>query len=152
MMITEEYLEGYVTLEVLARQHLSARESCIVLEQLLHVVKHALHAPPLRICHRDIKPDNILVHPRTLHLKLLDLGLATPFSAREPRLTTCAGSPAYHSPEIVKGLMSPPGSVRYWVSYLVLSPDRCPSLLIGCRVSRAQRLISVRFLAQSRTV
>lgn len=35
---------------------------------------------------------------RTGHILLLDLGLATHFSLSKPRLTTCCGSPAYHSP------------------------------------------------------
>ena len=66
------------------------------------------------------QPENILVRvdsstsPATLHLKLLDFGLATHFSQSEPKLTTCCGSPAYHSPELWRGLRDKFGSVRYW--------------------------------------
>lgn len=67
-----------------------------------------------RVCHRDLKGENILVDTETgdivvlgeLISKLalrremadlgLDLGLATQFSASEPKLTTCCGSPAFH--------------------------------------------------------
>ncbi|GAA5901409.1 uncharacterized protein JCM6883_000202 [Sporobolomyces salmoneus] len=95
-----------------------------ILEQLSSVVR-SLHEP-LRVVHRDIKPENILVrvipppldsplntHP-TVVLKLLDFGLATHFSASEPKLTTCCGSPAYHSPELWKGLREASGTVPYW--------------------------------------
>ncbi|UZJ56733.1 hypothetical protein CBS101457_006053 [Exobasidium rhododendri] len=116
--LVEEYLGGYVTLEALLPMlsdsqppilPTSAAES--ILAQLLSAV-HSIHVP-LQICHRDIKPENILVHPDTLQLKLLDFGLATHYSKSEPKLSTCCGSPAFHCPEIVKALASPPGSVMY---------------------------------------
>ncbi|CAD6976548.1 unnamed protein product [Tilletia controversa] len=120
--LVEEYLGGYVTLEALvsllskqppdqpAKLPDDAAEK--VFQQLISVV-NSIHTP-LQICHRDIKPENILVHPVTLQLKLLDFGLATHFSRSEPKLSTCCGSPAFHCPEIVKALASPPGSVMYW--------------------------------------
>ncbi|KAK0535908.1 hypothetical protein OC834_001352 [Tilletia horrida] len=120
--LVEEYLGGYVTLEALipllnkqppdqpARLPDDAAEK--IFQQLISVV-NSIHTP-LQICHRDIKPENILVHPVSLQLKLLDFGLATHFSRSEPKLSTCCGSPAFHCPEIVKALASPPGSVMYW--------------------------------------
>ncbi|KAL9937116.1 hypothetical protein V8E36_004351 [Tilletia maclaganii] len=120
--LVEEYLGGYVTLEALipllnkqpadqpAKLPDDAAEK--VFQQLISVV-NSIHTP-LQICHRDIKPENILVHPVTLQLKLLDFGLATHFSRSEPKLSTCCGSPAFHCPEIVKALASPPGTVMYW--------------------------------------
>ena len=70
------------------------------------------------------QPENILVRvtlnedasqPPTLVLKLLDFGLATHYSASEAKLTTCCGSPAYHSPELWRSLREPSGTVKYWV-------------------------------------
>lgn len=116
--LVEEYLEGYVTLEALLPMLDDHQPPILpvwaaekILTQLLSAV-HAIHVP-LQICHRDIKPENILVHPTTMQLKLLDFGLATHFSKSEPKLTTCCGSPAFHCPEIVKALASPPGQVTY---------------------------------------
>ena len=74
---------------------------------------HAIHWP-LRVCHRDVKPENVMVHPETLQLKLLDFGLATHFSKSRPKLTTCCGSPAFHCPEIVSALIRTPDSAPYW--------------------------------------
>ncbi|PWN17908.1 hypothetical protein BCV69DRAFT_295575 [Microstroma glucosiphilum] len=119
--LVEEFLGGYVTLEALLGKYGRQRGEAIVLplqiadtilSQLLSAVR-AIHFP-LQICHRDIKPENILVHEETLQLKLLDFGLATHYSKSEPKLTTCCGSPAFHCPEIVKALASPPGTVCYW--------------------------------------
>ncbi|KDN46606.1 hypothetical protein K437DRAFT_268046 [Tilletiaria anomala UBC 951] len=120
--LVEEYLGGYVTLEALLpmmsqtqppqQPQLPIDVADKVLTQLLSAV-HAIHHP-LQICHRDIKPENILVHPATMQLKLLDFGLATHFSKSEPKLSTCCGSPAFHCPEIVHALASPPGAVQYW--------------------------------------
>lgn len=72
------------------------------------------------------QPENVLVRfvppptsappntPPTLILKLLDFGLATHFSSSTPKLTTCCGSPAYHSPELWRGLRDKSGSSRYY--------------------------------------
>lgn len=86
-----------------------------ILDQLVSVVRDGLHAG--RVCHRDLKGDNVLVDVATGDVLLLgtcdmqmaaiwrgspiadtppDLGLATHFSASEPKLTTCCGSPAFH--------------------------------------------------------
>ena len=117
--LVEECLDDYISLEALASRQINGRltisECRIILDQLVDGVRTGLH-DRIQIAHRDIKPENILIHPHTLHLVILDLGLATHFSSREPRLSTCCGSPAFHSPELWLGLKSPPGTVHYWVS------------------------------------
>ena len=116
--LVERALIGYVTLDTLvtssAEGKLPIGLARLVLDQLVSVCREALHKP-IRIAHRDIKPENVLIHPTPHHLVLLDFGLATHFSEREPRLTTCCGSPAYHAPELWLSQRSSPGSVRYWV-------------------------------------
>jgi len=130
--LVEEYLDGYVTLEALvarlgtkppAQSSVSAHTPqpgpvlpADVAEKVFDQLVMALRAihTPLRVCHRDVKPENVLVHPETLHLKLLDFGLATHFSRSHAKLTTCCGSPAFHCPEIVTALSQPPGTVAYW--------------------------------------
>ncbi|WFD43237.1 hypothetical protein MPSI1_001896 [Malassezia psittaci] len=120
--LVEEYLEGYITLEALIPKLSTTKPPKApvlpldVAEKIFSQLVLALYTIhwPLRICHRDVKPENILVHPDTLHLKLLDFGLATHFSKSRAKLTTCCGSPAFHCPEIVTALLQPPGSMSYW--------------------------------------
>jgi hypothetical protein len=59
---------------------------------------HELHLAGL--AHRDVKPDNILVD-RTGNAVLADLGIAIEVSSQSAGLS--AGSPAYKSPEQVRG-------------------------------------------------
>ncbi|KAM0790425.1 hypothetical protein ACM66B_003306 [Microbotryomycetes sp. NB124-2] len=123
--LVEENLRSSITLESFVTSFENRRvppdQAWSILEQLASVV-HSLHEP-LRVCHRDIKPENILVKvdaaadatsSPTISLKLLDFGLATHFSASEAKLTTCCGSPAYHAPELWRGLREPSGTVKYW--------------------------------------
>ena len=102
---------------------------------MVSVTRDCLHAN--RVCHRDLKGENVLVDPESGDILILDLGLATQFSASEPKLTTCCGSPAFHvspmktrggdradeqSPEIVSALAKPPGVVTYYGYVPLMSP------------------------------
>ena len=56
------------------------------------------------ICHRDIKPQNILMDAK-FNLKLTDFGWACPLSGknRDGKLTDAVGTPAYMPPEELAG-------------------------------------------------
>ncbi|GAA98806.1 uncharacterized protein L969DRAFT_95488 [Mixia osmundae IAM 14324] len=114
--LVEEYLQGYINLEeyvVTFPDHkLPLSVATSVLNQLVSVVRTGLHSR-IQVCHRDIKPENVLINPSSLHVVLFDFGLSTHYSDSEAKLTTCCGSPAYHSPELFLSLKRPPGSVRY---------------------------------------
>lgn len=51
------------------------------------------------ICHRDLKPDNILLE-KDQQVKLIDFGFSV--EAEEKKLTTFCGTPSYMAPEIVR--------------------------------------------------
>ena len=53
------------------------------------------------VIHRDIKPDNVLLHNGSI--KLADFGLAKPSSARESKMTGGVGTFFYMSPQMLEG-------------------------------------------------
>ncbi|KAI9780819.1 MAG: hypothetical protein M1816_002655 [Peltula sp. TS41687] len=77
---------------------ISRQESAHLLVQALEALKY-LHDQ--KITHRDIKPDNILVHSRhpEFHIKITDFGLAKDDSF----LRTACGTERYAAPEIWYG-------------------------------------------------
>ncbi|RXK41639.1 CAMK/CAMKL protein kinase [Tremella mesenterica] len=110
--LVEEFPVGYIALN----EHpspLKPSRVAYILDQMVSVVRDCLHEKG-RICHRDLKGENVLVNPSNGDIVILDLGLATHFTKNEPKLTTCCGSPAFHSPEIVNALNHPPGVVTYF--------------------------------------
>ncbi|WVQ96840.1 hypothetical protein IAU59_003947 [Kwoniella sp. CBS 9459] len=110
--LIEQYAASHVPLSSITTPMQPSR-AAYILDQLVSVIRDTLHEKG-RVCHRDLKGDNVLVDVDTGEILILDLGLATRFSASEPKLTTCCGSPAFHSPEIVLALARPPGEVTYY--------------------------------------
>jgi len=109
--LIEKYAASHIPLQ-LHPLPLKPSRAAYILDQLVSVVRDCMHRG--RVCHRDLKGENVLVDVETGDIVVLDLGLATQFSASEPKLTTCCGSPAFHSPEIVNALNHPPGAVTYY--------------------------------------
>lgn len=78
-------------------------EAEIGMQQLLSAV-HYMHSK--YVCHRDLKPDNILLSNfrtfETNTLKIIDFGISTTFEEGQV-LTTMAGSPHYIAPQVIEG-------------------------------------------------
>ncbi|OCF43897.1 CAMK/CAMKL protein kinase [Kwoniella heveanensis CBS 569] len=110
--LIEQYAASHIPLSSISNPMQPSR-AAYILDQLVSVIRDTLHEKG-RVCHRDLKGENVLVDVDTGEILILDLGLATRFSASEPKLTTCCGSPAFHSPEIVLALARPPGEVTYY--------------------------------------
>uniref|UniRef100_A0A6B2LEV1 non-specific serine/threonine protein kinase n=1 Tax=Arcella intermedia TaxID=1963864 RepID=A0A6B2LEV1_9EUKA len=55
------------------------------------------------ICHRDMKPENILYHPELDVWKIADFGCATLFNTNSPYMTEFEGTIQYMAPEILVG-------------------------------------------------
>jgi len=55
------------------------------------------------ICHRDMKPENVLFHPEMNVWKIADFGCATLFTETNPYMTDFEGTIQYMAPEILVG-------------------------------------------------
>lgn len=99
--IIMEYVENgnmlnYVNREGELNENLARHYFC----QLISVLEY-LHVQK-QIVHRDLKAENILLD-KYYNIRLIDFGLSNFFSADKTYLETACGSPAYASPEMVKG-------------------------------------------------
>lgn len=72
------------------------------------------------ICHRDIKPQNLLVNPHTAVLKLCDFGSAKQLVAGEPNVSYIC-SRYYRAPELIFGATNYTCSIDVWSAGCVLA-------------------------------
>lgn len=93
-----EYLEYNVRSLVVPGRGMDPLVGHLIFAQLTEVVRY-LHGRG--VCHRDIKPDNILMDG-TGNIRLCDFGHSTVFRGRN-RLKTTAGTPEFMAPEVVGG-------------------------------------------------
>ena len=66
-----------------------------------------------RICHRDLKPDNLLVDPANLRLKLIDFGCAKVLVKGQPNVSYIC-SRYYRAPELMFGVTEYTCAVDMW--------------------------------------
>ncbi len=116
LFIAMEYVGGSTLRSILRRGALPPRDA---LRYGAEIAEGLAHAHSLGVVHRDLKPENIMIGKEG-HAKILDFGLAklveerdeeasSLFSARstksddETRQSTRLGTPAYMSPEQVRG-------------------------------------------------
>jgi serine/threonine protein kinase len=71
------------------------------------------HIHCLGICHRDIKPQNLLVHPVTQELKLCDFGSAKALIHGEPNVSYIC-SRYYRAPELIFGSTDYTTAIDIW--------------------------------------
>ncbi|MCB0037456.1 MAG: AAA family ATPase, partial [Anaerolineales bacterium] len=74
----------------------------LFLKMALKITKALGQLHGRQVIHKDINPDNIVIHPKTMALKLIDLGLSTQLSRENPSLespNTLEGTLRYISPE-----------------------------------------------------
>jgi serine/threonine-protein kinase len=98
-----EYVRGRSLMRVIRQQGpLEERRALYIARQVADALNHA-HT--FGLLHRDIKPDNILVHPDDF-VKVTDFGLSRFVGGDDTMLTlpgTAVGTPHYMSPEQARG-------------------------------------------------
>ncbi|CAI9778828.1 unnamed protein product [Fraxinus pennsylvanica] len=77
------------------------------------------------VCHRDIKPQNVLVNPHTHQLKLCDFGSAKVLVKGEPNISYIC-SRYYRAPELIFGATEYTTAIDIWSAGCVLA-----ELLLG---------------------
>jgi len=70
----------------------------------IHDILHGLdYLHNTGICHRDMKPENVLYHPEQEVWKIADFGCATLFTEQNPYMKDFEGTIQYMAPEILLG-------------------------------------------------
>ncbi|AFZ02493.1 AAA family ATPase [Calothrix sp. PCC 6303] len=91
---------GSISLKEYLKTHsLSLTQILNIAIQLAHILHDLAHH---RIIHKDIKPANILIHPTTHHVKLIDFGIASRLPKETAQIVTInqlEGTLAYIAPE-----------------------------------------------------
>ena len=106
--------EGELFQYVVAKGKLSEAETMHFFRQIIYGLEY-LHS--LGICHRDMKPENILLDSRK-NIKIADFGFAR-FSKQNVAETSC-GSPHYVAPEVIGGNAYDGRSADVWSCGVIL--------------------------------
>jgi hypothetical protein len=101
LYLVTELIENGTLGAAIARTHgFPEDEARRVFYEFIHALRY-LHEER-HVCHRDIKADNILLD-RNGHIRLTDFGFARFYESESSLMRTTCGSPAYVSPEIIRG-------------------------------------------------
>ncbi|KAL5265344.1 hypothetical protein ACHWQZ_G006178 [Mnemiopsis leidyi] len=87
-----------------------------IMKQTLDVLHH-LHTE-LKIAHLDIKPENILINPTDLTIKLIDFGAATYITG--DKLTVFSGTRQFASPDVLFRSKYDPVHADIWAAGVML--------------------------------
>jgi len=93
-----------------SRSRLPIEDVTVYLYQTLKALQY-VHSK--RICHRDLKPDNLLVDPASRRLKLIDFGCAKVLVKGQPNVSYIC-SRYYRAPELMFGATEYTCAVDMW--------------------------------------
>lgn len=97
--LTMELVQGQPLRELLARGRVEPERAFAILEQIIAGLG-AAHAEG--VLHRDLKPENVMICSEG-RVALVDFGLARSFTQEFNASASRAGTPAYMSPEQIRG-------------------------------------------------
>ena len=116
------------TVYSVAKHHARSKEPVPLLATKMYMYQLAralAHIHGMGICHRDIKPQNLLVDPATLSLKLCDFGSAKMLVKGEANVAYIC-SRYYRAPELIFGATDYSTAIDVWSQGCVLA-----ELLLG---------------------
>ena len=123
-LLIMEYIRGKELYQyILVKKKISEEEACLYFQQIISGIEY-LHK--LKIAHRDIKAENILIEQNTKTIKIVDFGLSNTYDDKEEgMLSTACGSPCYAAPEMLEGKLYKGGKVDIWSAGVVLFAMIC---------------------------
>ena len=77
------------------------------------IIRGLAYMHALGICHRDMKPQNILIDPQTHELKICDFGSAKKLVPGEPNVSYISSRP-YRAPELIFGATEYTPAIDLW--------------------------------------
>ena len=101
-IITDYLPEGELFDEIDRKSIFSEREAAYIIYQVLSAIRYC---HKMRVVHRDVKPENIMIMGREnglLHVKLIDFGTAKLFKEGYKN-NALVGSSYYIAPEVIRG-------------------------------------------------
>ena len=124
IFLIEEYIKGKELFQyIVLKKKLSEEESCFYFQQIISGIEYL---QKLKIAHRDIKSENILIEQHTNNIKIIDFGLSNSFDDKKNGLLkTACGSPCYAAPEMLDGKMYHGSTVDIWSVGVVLFSMIC---------------------------
>ena len=127
IFIITEYIKGKELYHyILLKKKLNEEAACFYFKQILSGVEY-LHK--LKIAHRDIKSENIIIEQSTNLIKIIDFGLSNEYGNKDGELLrSSCGSPLYAPPEMLKGELYKGATVDIWSMGVVLYSMICGSL------------------------
>ena len=124
IFLIEEYIKGKELFQyIILKKKLSEEEACFYFQQIISGIEYL---QKLKIAHRDIKSENILIEQYTNNIKIIDFGLSNSFDDKKNELlSTACGSPCYAAPEMLDGKMYNGSTVDIWSVGVVLFSMIC---------------------------
>ena len=84
------------------------------------IIRGLAYMHALGICHRDMKPQNILIDPETHELKICDFGSAKKLVAGQPNVSYISSRP-YRAPELIFGATEYTPAIDLWSGGCVIA-------------------------------